>query len=801
MRQQTAYALLLVLFSTDRSLAQVIPDQSLNTLVTQSGSDFAITGGSQSGSNLFHSFASFSIPTGTSATFSTHPGIARIFSRVTGGDRSTLDGLLQSPVTLFLLNPNGILFGPNASLNLNGPLIATTATAVKFQDGTTFNTTDPTPLLSISTPIGLQLGPASAIQIDHSTLTLPALTLLSGNLTQTGGTIDTGGGPITLAAVQSSSLVSLTPEGQLGFTGVTDFGDILFSDRAYMKSNGDAGGAIALTGRNIRVTDYSIIESVTLGGSDGNPFTINASANLEITGVQPDGSEFSYVQTYTDPTSTGKSGDLFVTAPNILLDGTTLTSATISSGKAGNLSLNAQHLTLRQGAQIGTFTFASGDAGDLNATVTESIDIAGTYLTYLPAENLTRTFSSGLYTNQERGASGNGGNLTVKTNQLWIADGGRITAAIDPAALGGNAGDIFITARDILIDGVTVDEVGAYSGLLANVPAGTSGTSGLIKIQTDRLRLLNGGQLSVANLGSGNAGNLEITSGQLEIAGASADGLIPSRISATSASEFSAGSVYVKAGDVQLSDRATIVVSSLGTGNAGNLNLTADRLSLSNGQIQSNVRSGNQGNITLNIANLTLLRDRSQITTNATDNASGGNIKINSPLIIGLNNSDIIANAIQGRGGNIEITAQSILGLKYRLSPTPKSDITASSEFGLNGTVEIKDIGLDPNSGLNQLPTEPIDPSRQIAQDCRIQKSRFIRTGRGGLPNNPTAALSPESTWNDFRSSPLRTSAKMPPTPNLSEAIAWTQNPRTHQIELIAADALTSGQTTLTCAP
>ncbi len=140
---------------------QVMSDGTVNTIVTRSGNVFTIDNGTTSGTNLFHSFQEFSIPTGGTALFNNAANIQNIFSRVTGGTVSNLDGIIRANGTanLFLLNPNGILFGSNARLNLGGSFIGTTAQAIKFADGTEFSAI-PTasPLLTMSVPIGLQMG-------------------------------------------------------------------------------------------------------------------------------------------------------------------------------------------------------------------------------------------------------------------------------------------------------------------------------------------------------------------------------------------------------------------------------------------------------------------------------------------------------------------------------------------------------------------------------------------------------------------------------------------------------------------
>ena len=140
---------------------QISPDGTLPTNVTGAdGRNFTIDGGAQVGGNLFHSFRDFSVPTGGSAFFNNGGDINNIINRVTGGNFSNIDGLLRAngAANLFLINPAGIVFGPNARLDIGGSFMGTTASGLLFADGAEFGVLDGsgTPLLTVNQPVGLR---------------------------------------------------------------------------------------------------------------------------------------------------------------------------------------------------------------------------------------------------------------------------------------------------------------------------------------------------------------------------------------------------------------------------------------------------------------------------------------------------------------------------------------------------------------------------------------------------------------------------------------------------------------------
>jgi filamentous hemagglutinin family protein len=193
------------------------------TVINQTGNQFDIKGGSLSGDsqNLFHSFEQFGLSEGQIANFISNPDVQNILGRVIGGDASIINGLIQitgGNSNLFLINPAGMIFGPNASLNIPGSLTVTTATGLDF-NGQTFQILGTNNYENlIGNPSGYHFNVAQpGVILNEGQLTLEPdqnLTLLGGTVINT-GTISVPGGTLTMAAVPGESLVRISQTGQL----------------------------------------------------------------------------------------------------------------------------------------------------------------------------------------------------------------------------------------------------------------------------------------------------------------------------------------------------------------------------------------------------------------------------------------------------------------------------------------------------------------------------------------------------------------------------------------------------------
>ncbi|GAP95550.1 two-partner secretion domain-containing protein [Leptolyngbya sp. NIES-2104] len=537
---------------------------------------------------------------------------------------------------------------------------------------------------------------------------------------------------------------------------------------------------------------------------------------------------------------TGTGGDITIRGQEILATGRDSgIYATVNrsgTGNAGSITIMSDRVVVKDGAEVSSSTFGVGNAGSIRMQATESIQVdRGIILSGVGKNGVGQGGQINLQTRQlqltNRGnittealGQGNAGEILLRSNTASLEASSEISTASSNA---GNAGKISMTTDLLTLDQSKITSSNTGSGNAGTVDLAVSdrfvarggtiststinGIGGTISLSANQVELQNSqidsstsgrgnagkitlnansaalrqSQMSSQSTGSGNAGTLSIFTSTLAIDQAST-------LSTATTNEGQAGDVLIRSDRVSLRDNSQITSRSSGTGNGGTIDVTANRLSLDQGSaLNAQTASGDGGNIFLSLANLLTLNNQSLVSAEAGGIGNGGNITIQADYILGLGNSDIVANAFQGRGGNIGITTQGIFGFQYGDQLTPNNDITASSQFGINGSVQINVLSLDPNSGLVELPVAVIDPNQQIAKGCQsVQDSSFIVSGRGGLPTNPLENISPAPVvWGDVRSlSPVGQSAIQPiqVSAPLMEASTWRRNPTTGQVELIA---------------
>jgi len=738
--------------------AQVIPDQSLpdNSVVNSEDNTISISGGTTRGNNLFHSFEQFSVTNDITASFQNLETIQNIFSRVTGDSISNIEGSLETQGTanLFLMNPNGIIFGENASLNLGGSFLTTTAETIRFADQTEFgsNVTDTPPLLTITAPVGLDLGSNPGEIINRSSFAADIgrgvpeviglqvqpqniITLVGGEISFEGGALFVDGGRIELGAVAANNIVSLMPDElgwKLNYHNVAEFEDINFN-LGRLIGLGDTGGEIILQGQDLTFSGGSLV---------ANQANVGANKNIEIRGRNITLEEGSRVASFT---FSSEAGNLIIQgSESVNIRGVSRQFSSSSgflnqvigaaTGEGKFLSIETKNLIIGDGGQFITTTFGSGRGVDLLVDASESITIEGTV-------TLRGNASSGLFAGVESGAAGDGGAIRIATKDLVVRDGGQISNSTRGQ---GNGGEVNIIASDsILLEGRDLNPdnfSGIFSQVILTNP-GNSGNAGNITIETKNLDILEGAIISTIARDTGNGGTIKIdASDSIVLNGVSPLGTGSSsiRVSATPETTGDAGSIEIYTKELTVEQDAVITAENEGIGEAGSLVIEAQEITLDNGSFTAETRSGDQGNITLENANTLLLLNNSEITTNAQEEATGGDITITADAIALLDNSNITANAVEGRGGDIQINSQGI----FR---EPNTAITATSELGIDGTITFNTPDFDPTSGIFQLPDIPLDAESVLAQNlCKFEDekiakgSSFLITGKGGI--TPTSA-------------------------------------------------------------
>ncbi|MBE9031278.1 S-layer family protein [filamentous cyanobacterium LEGE 11480] len=813
--------------------AQIVGDTTLpnNSIVTPTGATCTpctLSGGTQVGGNLFHSFTQFSVVNGETAFFDNNAAtIQNIFARVTGGSASTIDGILQANGTanLFLLNPNGLTFGSGATLQLGGSFFGSTADSIQFQDGTTFSATAPTPLLTVSVPVGLQYGAnPGAIQVNGPGHNLaigggfainrsarPAglavnpgqtLALIGGEVNLDGGNLTADQGRIEVGSVTAAQLVDLTNTLGVSYSQVSDFGNIRLANAASIDTSSSTAnnGAINIQGKSLQVQDGSAIIGLTLGSGQGQPITINTTDRILVTGLRNGNIFPSFVSTDIGLTAaaTAIGGDIKLNTGLLQAsDGGIISASTLRAGQAGNVEIKASQINLSGeipavGAQSGIFSqvinrTATGDAGIITIN-TDSLNVSngaqvvtatsgrgnsGSLAITAKSVNLDGSGvrrASGLFAS---GAGGNGGPITVTSDQLSITNGAQINSSTRGP---GDGGIITIQATNSTITGIGPS---GPSGIFSTVSGGGSGAAGAITLSGDQLFVGDGAQIATATSWSGDAGDITVRVKAVELAGGnpqSLGGLISTSVLILPppnvpvpppAQTGQGGTISVTADRLIVRDGAVINVSNLptssrssalpGNGSVGNIAIQANSVLLDNGgTLTATSRGGDRGNITINGSQNVTLRNASLITGNADGTATGGNITINTPFLIGpaLENSDITANSTNNFGGQVEINGQNVLGIRPAPQLTPASDITASSALGVqfNGDIRINTLNADPEQGVAELPNYLLDRAQQVAQTCAPNRaSKFVITGRGGIPVRPTEQIDTALTWQDFR--------------------------------------------------
>ena len=464
-------------------------------------------------------------------------------------------------------------------------------------------------------------------------------------------------------------------------------------------------------------------------------------------------------------TSFGKNsnaGDISIKArDSISIDNGSILSGVAPSaiGNSGKVELRAPSVSITNSGVVQTQTLGDGMAGEIVVNA-DTVSISNKGSALRSASGGTNELLPGTSNSSQ---IGRGGNISVAANNLQVTDGAVLDATTVTNSTGG---DITVKANTLSVeDGkiLTSTSGAGNAGSLTFQPLGDG--------QTLTVNFQKQAQISASTSSSGQGGTLIITAPEsITLTG------YGSIVSADTTGAGNGGDLTLSTGKLVARDEAQVTVSSAnsGSGRAGNLTVDANSILLDNhAKINADTQGGG-GDIVIN-SPLILLRRGSSITTNASGNdITGGNITIDAKngfiIAVPQENSDIRADSANSRGGNINIkNTAGIFGIQSRREPSSNSDITAKGATpDLSGNIEITRPDVDPSNGLVELPINLVDASRQISNACtpgtRQFQSSFVSTGRGGLPPNPQDILTPDAPQIDWVSvKPTNKKRSIPP--------------------------------------
>jgi filamentous hemagglutinin family protein len=709
-----------------------VQDNSFGTEVTSTNNNFTITGGVSKGQNLFHSFTDFSVPTGRSVNFNNPSGTQSVITRVTGNSFSDINGEVYTNA------PNFFLINPNGIVfGKNANIFSVKSFVATTAEGIDFvDRGGRTYNFGVT-----RSGDSSLLNVSSDVTFNPARLIINSNKS-----IDNYRGINTNNPGKYVGLIG----GDINFYGGYIYAPAAKVELVALKPNATVGFSLdsgVQIPKNIGRGNVSLRSSGTqasqiyLASGGGGSVRIFAKditlqgkdTRIQLGIAQGLGSKIAL------------AGDIILDAiGNVQLDGAYLQNSVEGEGKGGGVTIAATNIEMIGGGRVSVGTKGKGDAGNIKIVAQGNVS----FKDGVPVGDGKNSFDSGALSTVEKDATGNAGNIDIEARNLYFNNKSGLSTTSNGT---GNAGKIKIIATEaVRFDGGINKfsaEVNAASFLLSDIGESGQGIPGGITIEARNISFTNGVVLTVGQEGKSN--------------GIKGEG------------------ISLK-GNIITLDR-TGLFSNSGTAQAGDINITA--------------------------SDYLLMRNNSEIKTNSDSNNlgdNGGNITINSSMIVALpvnelRANDITANGNRGKGGEIKITTLGIFGIQQRLKgeESPRTnDITATSDFNQQGTVDIKTPGIDPGKDTGELPAATNDASNQISQTCSASRidHKFYITGRGGLPPNASDPLESEALWSDGRAVRAKpVTSVQQPEQIAPPAVGWRFEPN-GRVRLIAAQ--TDGEPT-----
>jgi filamentous hemagglutinin family protein len=673
------------------AIAQIIPDNSLGAESSRTIPDTInnlpsdrIEGGANRGVSLFHSFREFNVSEGRGAYFANPNGILNIFTRVTGGNPSNILGVLgvQGNANLFLLNPRGIVFGHNARLDLRGSFIGSTASGIFFDNGFEFSAANSNgvPLLAINIPVGLNFreNPGTIVNTSQAigpTPTLPPLPIEITVSNKLGLAVDPGQ---TLALIGGE--IQLLGGNLTAYTGQILLGSV--------KSPGLVQFEPTALGLNLNYDNIANFGNIEMNGAFIN-------------------------------TSGLGGGKIDITGSNVTVSSSGILGLTLGNIDGRDININAQNLRIDQGSQIIPATLGDGKGSDLNIHATDSVEMIG-----LGIEGYQRIYSQYIVSGSfnpfdpqvilSAGTAGSGaaGEINIDTGRLILRDGATGGTNTFSAA---NAGNMNIRAN-------TVELIS--SALSSGTNRGSTGQSGNITIDAQRLIMRDGSNLVSITRSDGASGNIAIQASEsVELSGSLPASTAQTLLGTNSFDgKGKAGDITIDTKRLTFSDGASAslstgtiiggVVFSTSGGLGGNLTVRASE------SIEVSGESGVLGNAGY---------APSSLTTQSTSSGRGGDIHLSTPKLT-VRNGGIISAASLGiaDAGDITINADRV----------EVQGIGSNSGFGsgIEASAGRAFVLVNPNATGNAGSLN-LNVNQLIVRDGATVNVQALGTGRAGNIN------------------------------------------------------------------
>ncbi len=704
------YSLTIILLIISLSIkAEVTLDGTLGRRGALPGPDYFIGAdlGQQHGGNLFHSFQYFNLQSFESATFYGPNSVQNVISRVTGGNPSNIDGLIRSTIPnadMYFLNPYGIMFGPNAQLDVQGSFHASTADYLRLGNGGRFDARQPNQSLLTVAPIeafGFLNSPVASISVEGrgeitevnwdgnlvglSVRNGKTLSLIGNNIEIKNGTffktvqVDDEGnestditrlstlsapsGQINLASVASQGEVIFGP-GFLNISPLTKQGYIHITDNSLLRVSGEGGGRVFIRGEQISLINHSVIEAQTQGNQDGSTIDIQASALSVTEGSLFDANTYGAGEKAVINIQT--TDDVIFSNASVIATGTY--SKEEEAGDAGTVLIEAKNVFFEKGSGIYATTLGKGDAGKIIIRANELVSM---------------TENSNIYVSPfSRSTGGNGGTLLIEALDVLIAEGTYLSGTTFGPGKGGH-----ITIRasgKITLSDANTD--GLASGIFANSNPEfeVSDDAGDIVLEAKELTLEKGAIISSSTIAksgtkSGDGGNITIrVTGPIKLSGVNMYGENEEGfgagiyVRAKGDNTGQAGNIFIEAETLSITDGAVIASTTEGLGQGGDINiLMTDTLLISGDSANIVLREPARAQINFKKDFLDSSPSNFSVSgihgssESANNNAGqAGNITVSSNILTLTNGSFISTSTQNAGGGNITVRTPHLLYLQ-----------------------------------------------------------------------------------------------------------------------------------------